>query len=302
MIMEPDVISFRNIHKRRRTKTIGPIDMSIPSGYIVALVGPNGSGKSTLLNMIMQTVFPDEGEISWFGQAYPDGLPVSVRQQIGFVPEQLSLEEKNLTVDEAAAFRSIWYDNWDGYLFDELLSRFDVPRGVRLTKMSKGERRKFEIAAAMAPRPKLLILDEPSSGLDPFAWKLMIEQLHKCMRTADTSILLSTHIVDEIRRLADYVVLMHHGKQLGMVEKDSLLDNWKECWVAQDAAILQDLPGIVSSRQESAGTISFITTECLEVERILHSAGIGFIQTRSLELDEVLGLWIDGYSPAGMRK
>lgn len=300
--MEPEVISFRNVHKRRRTKTIGPIDISIPSGYIVALVGPNGSGKSTLLNLVMKTAFPDEGEIRWFGQAYPDGLPVSVRQQIGFVPEQLNLEEKDLTVEEAAAFRSIWYDNWDGYLFDELLSRFDVPRGVRLRKMSKGERRKFEIAAALAPRPKLLILDEPSSGLDPFAWKLMIDQLHKCMRSMDTSILLSTHIVEEIRRLADYVILMHHGKLLGMVEKDSMLDNWKECWIAGDAAILQDFPGIVSSRQETASTISFITTECLEVEQILHSAGIGFIQTRSLELDEVLQLWIDGYQPAGMKE
>lgn len=299
--MEPHIIEFRNVIKRRRTKTIGPIELSIPQGYIVALVGPNGSGKSTLLNMMMQTVFPDEGEITWFGESYRGELPVSIRKQMGFVPEQLSVEEQHLTVDEAASFRASWYDTWDGYFFDELLSRFDVPRGVKLRKMSKGERRKFEIAAALAPRPKFLLLDEPSSGLDPFAWKLMIDQLHKVMKSMDTTIVLSTHVVDEIRRLADYVILIHHGKLLGMVEKDSLLDNWKECWIQGDASIVEELPGILSYKQETATTISFITTECLEVEKILQFAGIPFIQTRSLELDEVLRLWIDGNIPANVQ-
>lgn len=299
--MEPHIIEFRNVIKRRRTKTIGPIQLSIPQGYIVALVGPNGSGKSTLLNMMMQTVFPDEGEITWFGESHPRELPVSIRKQMGFVPEQLSVEEQHLTVDEAASFRASWYDTWDGYFFDELLSRFDVPRGVKLRKMSKGERRKFEIAAALAPRPKFLLLDEPSSGLDPFAWKLMIDQLYKVMKSMDTTIVLSTHVVDEIRRLADYVILIHHGKLLGMVEKDSLLDNWKECWIQGDASIVEELPGILSYKQETATTISFITTECLEVEKILQSAGIPFIQTRSLELDEVLRLWIDGNIPANVQ-
>ncbi len=300
--MEPHVIEFRNVLKRRRTKTIGPIQLSIPQGYIVALVGPNGSGKSTLLNMMIQTVFPDEGEVTWFGESYSKELPIEVRKQMAFVPEQLSVEEQHMTADQAAAFRASWYDNWDGYFFDELMSRFDVPRGVKLRKMSKGERRKFEIAAALAPRPKLLLLDEPSSGLDPFAWKQMIDQLHKLMKSIDTTIILSTHVVDEIRRLADYVILIHHGKLLGMVEKDSLLDNWKECWIQGDASIVRELPGIISSRQENATTISFVTTECLEVENILRSAGMTLIQTRSLELDEVLRLWIDGHHPADMQK
>lgn len=300
--MEPHVIEFRNVIKRRRTKTIGPIQLSIPQGYIVALVGPNGSGKSTLLNMMIQTVFPDEGELTWFGESHSKELPIEVRKQMAFVPEQLSVEEQHMTADQAATFRASWYDSWDGYFFDELMSRFDVPRGVKLRKMSKGERRKFEIAAALAPRPKLLLLDEPSSGLDPFAWKQMIDQLHKLMKSIDTTIILSTHVVDEIRRLADYVILIHHGKLLGMVEKDSLLDNWKECWIQGDASIVRELPGIISSRQENATTISFVTTECLEVENILRSAGMTFIQTRSLELDEVLRLWIDGHQPADMQK
>lgn len=300
--METQLIEMRNITKRRRTKSIGPINLSIPEGYIIALVGPNGSGKSTILNMLIQTVLPDEGEISLFGGIYPNGLPLEIRQQIGYVPEQLSVEEKYMTADEAAAFRSLWYSSWDGYFFDELLSRFGVPRGVKLHKMSKGERRKFEIAAALAPRPKLLLLDEPSSGLDPFAWKLMMDQLQDCMKGGNTTIVLSTHIVDEVRRLADYIVLIHHGKLLGMVEKDSLLDNWKECWIQGDASLVEELPGVVSWRQENAATFSFVTTECVEIERIMQSAGMTFVRTRSLELDEVLSLWIHGNKPAGVQE
>lgn len=296
------MIELRNVIKRRRTKHVGPLSLSIPEGYIIALVGPNGSGKSTMLNMLIQTVLPDEGEISWFGQQFRPPLPLDIRKQIGFVPEQLSSEERYMTADEAASFRALWYDSWDGYYFDELMSKFGVPREVKLRKMSKGERRKFEIAAALAPRPKLLLLDEPSSGLDPFAWKLMMDQLRGCMKDGNTTIILSTHIVDEVRRLADYIVLMHHGKMLGMVEKDSLLDNWKECWITGDASVVEELPGVVSMRQEGANSISFVTTECLEAERILHSAGMGFLRTRSLELDEVLSLWINGNTPAGVRQ
>nr|WP_246246552.1 ABC transporter ATP-binding protein [Paenibacillus lemnae] len=289
---------MRDVLKKRRTKNIGPLSLAIPEGYVVALVGPNGSGKSTVLNMLIQAVLPDEGDIVWFGETYAEGLPLHIRKQIGFVPEQISMEERYLTADDAAAFRSQWYDTWDGYYFDELLSKFGVPRGVKLVKMSKGERRKYEIAAALAPRPKLLLLDEPSSGLDPFAWKLMISQLRECLKGGETTILLSTHIVDEVRRLADYIVLMHYGKVLGMVEKDSLLDNWKECWVTGDAELVQELPGVVSWKPEAAGALSFVTTACVEVERILQSAGIPILKTRGLELDEVLSLWIEGHTPA----
>ena len=300
--MEAQLIEMHNVVKHRRTKNIGPFSLSIPEGYIVALVGPNGSGKSTILNMLIQSVLPDKGEISWFGKVYTQGLPTEIRQQIGYVPEQLSMEERYLTAEEAAAFRSSWYDSWDGYYFDELMSLFGVPRGIKLYKMSKGERRKFEIAAALAPRPKLLLLDEPSSGLDPFAWKLMVDQLQECMKDGETTIVLSTHIVEEVRRLADYIVLVHHGKLIGMAEKDSLLDNWKECWVQGDGTLVEELPGILTWRQESAAAVSFITTECLEAERILQSAGISFVRTRSLELDEVLSMWIQGNKPAGVRE
>ncbi|MHA0857116.1 ATP-binding cassette domain-containing protein [Paenibacillus sp. CMAA1364] len=290
--MEQVVVQMVNVHKVRRNKLIGPLNLSIPQGYIVAMVGENGSGKSTLMNMIMQMVIPDDGVIHWFGQSYPQSIPTQIKQQIGYVPEKTTRSEDHMTAEEIANFRSYWYPKWDHILFQKLMTSFKVPQQTRLTKMSKGERRKLEIAVALAARPKLLLLDEPSSGLDPFGWKRMIAELQEYMQQGDTTILMSTHMADEIKKLADFIVLMHQGQVLGMVEKDSLLDNWKEVWVNSEHVSLDSLPGIVQVELDPGGILRIITTECLALEDVLQSTGIQPLKTRGLELDEILNLWI----------
>jgi ABC-2 type transport system ATP-binding protein len=168
--------------------------------------------------------------------------------------------------------------------------------------MSKGERRKFEIAAALAARPKLLLLDEPSSGLDPFAWKIMIETLRKYMDDTNATVLICTHIVEEVRRLADYIVLMHKGQLLGMAEKDSLFGSWNEVWVnAADEEELQEmaaeLPGVLNLSWEQPGMASFITQKFHQNEKRILDLGVKVIKSRALELDEILSLWTQGHCP-----
>ncbi|WP_339323279.1 ABC transporter ATP-binding protein [Paenibacillus sp. FSL W8-0194] len=299
--MEQTAIEMKGVEKKMRQKLIGPINLKLPKGYVIGLIGENGSGKSTLIHMILKIVFPDRGDIAWFGESYPYEIPQQVRRQIGFVSEKSSVEEDNLTAEEAAEFRAEWYPEWDQTYFEELLGKFKVPRNIKLKKMSKGERRKYEISAALAHRPKLLLLDEPSSGLDPFAWKLMIDELREYMESGEATILLSTHIVEEVKRLADYVVLLHHGKLHGMAEKDGLMDNWKELWISGGMDLAEDLPGIIQVQQDFHGVVRMITTECLQAERILHDSGISVLKTRTLELDEILSLWLKGHLPAGMQ-
>jgi ABC-2 type transport system ATP-binding protein len=295
-------IELRNVLKRRRNKTIGPLTLNLPKGYITALVGQNGSGKSTLLNLLMQLTNPEEGEIYWFENRYDSGLSLELRQTIAYVPETSITEENHWNAEEAARFRKYWYPNWDDQYFHELMDRFEVPYHTRLSKMSKGERRKFEIAAALAARPSLLLLDEPSSGLDPFAWKIMIETLRKYMDEHNATIIISTHIVDEVRRLADYIVLMHRGELLGMAEKDSLFGAWTEVWVnAADEEELADLsaelPGGLHFTMDTPGVASFIIEQFSENEKRIHDLGVKVIKSRSLELDEILSLWTQGHRP-----
>ncbi|CAM3104904.1 ABC transporter ATP-binding protein [Paenibacillus sediminis] len=296
--MEQTVIEYRGVRKHRGRKMIGPIDLRIPKGYVIAIVGENGSGKSTMMNMLMQMVIPDEGEISWFGQGELKEMTTEMKQQIAFVPEQTSPEENRWTVDQAVKFRSYWYPDWDSAYYEQLMDRFGVPRDVKLRKLSKGEQRKFEIAAALAARPKLLLLDEPSSGLDPFAWKMMIDELRLFMQGGETTIVMNTHIVDEVKKLADYIVMIHQGQLMGMAEKDSLLDNWKEVWLSTEEEIADDLPGVVSWQRETSTILRVLTTECQALEHTLHEADIQMLKMRGLELDEVLSLWIQGHKPA----
>ncbi|MNP64864.1 hypothetical protein D3C76_1603980 [compost metagenome] len=99
-------------------------------------------------------------------------------------------------------------------------------------------------------------------------------------------------MADEVKKLADFIILVHQGQVLGMVEKDSLIDNWKEVWIKSDSSIIEDLPGIVQAEQEFTDVLRIITTECKELENVLHASGIQLMKTRGLELDEILSLWI----------
>lgn len=300
--MVQQAIELRNVCKKRRGKTVGPLNVNLPQGYITALVGQNGSGKSTLLHMLLQLTFPEEGEIRWFEEAYRDGLPLQLRQTIAYVPENSQNEENFWTAGEAAEFRRHWYPAWDQGYFEELLLKLEVPENAKLGKMSKGERRKFEIAAALAAKPRLLLLDEPSSGLDPFAWKIMIETLQRYMDEHEATIVISTHIVEEVRRLADYIVLMHQGQLLGMAEKDSLFGSWSEIWVQAEGGqaleeLAAELPQALELKLEAPGVASFLTQQIYQYEKRIHDLGVKVIKSRSLELDEILSLWSRGHRP-----
>lgn len=300
--MGQQAIELRGVCKKRRHKTIGPLNLSVPQGYITALVGQNGSGKSTLLHMLLQLSFPGEGEVRWFGETYRDGLPLLLRQQMAYVPEVSQSEENLWTAAEAAEFRRHWYPSWDHGYFEELTRKFEVPPNARLGKMSKGERRKFELAAALAVKPRLLLLDEPSSGLDPFAWKIMIEALQTYMEEHEATIIISTHIVEEVRRLADYIVLMHQGQLLGMTEKDSLFGSWTEIWVQVGGAqeleeLAAELPQALELKLETPGVASFLTQQIYLYEKRIRDLGVKVLKSRSLELDEILSLWTRGHRP-----
>ncbi len=302
-VMGQDIaIELTGVKVARRRKMIGPIDLRIPQGFVVALVGPNGSGKSTIMNTILQNTKPDEGSVHLLGEAIEGVIPLEIRQQIAYVPEQPVAEENHMTAEQVAAFRSHWYPSWDHTKFDQLMSLFEVPRNERLNRLSKGERRKFEIAAALATRPKVLLLDEPSSGLDPFAWKDMIEQLRKCMENEDVTILLSSHIVEEVKRLADYIVLINAGQVLGMAEKDSLFTNWKEIWVQGDMTGFEHLEGDVLRREYGPSMTKLIVRESENLERWQHDHRIQLLKSRSLELDEILEIWIQGNTPSVVSK
>ncbi|RAV10465.1 ABC transporter ATP-binding protein [Paenibacillus contaminans] len=278
------VIKFQDIEKLVAGKfPLGPINLEIERGYVVAVVGPNGSGKSTMFRMLMNMLQPDRGTLSILKQHYPqDG--VSMKRQIGYVPEFSDFGGVAKTIGQLIDFVSYWYPSWDQKRCRELLDKFELAPAMKLSGLSKGMQRKLSLTLAIAPNPELLLLDEPSSGLDPFAWRLMIDELTQFMRNGDRTIVIATHIMDEVRRLADYIAFMYKGKLIGFHEKDALLDTWKMIWLDKMPDNPGRLPGVTESQDQPA---RLITCETDQTEAALKKLGVSVIRTQSLELDEI---------------
>src|SRR5690606_22798200 len=134
--------------------------------------------------------------------------------------------DDGLIAYEKADFHRRWYSNWNEHVYKNCLNKFSIQDNIRFKSMSKGMRRKYDLTVALSHEPDILILDEPSSGLDPIAWRSMIDIINAYMDQGERTVLMATHIIDEVKRLADYIIFMVDGKLLGMYEKDELLQNW----------------------------------------------------------------------------
>jgi ABC-2 type transport system ATP-binding protein len=288
--MEEAVVRVKGVTKDRGSLQLGPLDLDIPSGYVTAIVGSNGSGKSTLINMIMQVVHPDGGSIELFDHKIAGEHQWQLKQNIGYVPEKSWSEQDGETLERIAAFTRHWYPSWNQGLYERLVRLFEINPKQKFNKMSKGMRRKCEIILGIAHEPDMLILDEPSSGLDPFAWKMMMDEIKDYMNGGDRTVLLASHIVEEIKRLADYVVFMHKGKLLGMFEKDQLLDDCKTLWVEipdWGTDLNHELPGVIAREDERTNVVKIVTLNVTATEQALQQRGWKVVRTAMMELDEI---------------
>lgn len=285
-------VSLRQVVVRGERFTLGPLNVEMPRGLVTAIVGPNGSGKSTLFRLLMQLEPYREGEAELLGEPVRPETDESVKLRIGYLAELPHAYEDSLTAEEKARFAAKWYPGWDWDRYRKLLRSFDADGTAKLRKLSKGMRRKVELAIAMAHNPELLLLDEPSSGLDPFAWKTMLSELGRYMEQGDRTLVIASHITEEVRRLADCILFLHRGKSLGFYEKDALFDGWRSIVLASqepDAqAKLARAPGLQGLTESAPGIYRLETDLPEEAEAYGRSAGCQVMAVRRMELEEIL--------------
>lgn len=281
--LEP-IIKLEHLEKRLSDKFgFGPLDLEIEQGYVVAVVGPNGSGKSTLFRLLMHMMEPDHGSLRLLQRHYPED-ETWIKQRIGYVSELSNYGGGHRTIRQLADFVAYWYPTWDEQRYVDLLSKFGLEPGMKLSTLSKGMQRKLSLTLALAPWPKLLLLDEPSSGLDPIAWKQMIEELMQFMKSGERTVLIATHTMDEVRRLADYIAFMYQGRLIGFHEKDALLDAWKMIWVERMPDHPSRLPGVTDTGEQPEW---LITCEPEQTGLALERLGIRVVRTQALELADI---------------
>ncbi|NFN23393.1 ABC transporter ATP-binding protein [Clostridium botulinum] len=217
-----DAISITNLKKGYKNFNLDIKDLTIKSGYITGFIGPNGSGKTTTIKSILGLIKPTSGEIKLFEK---DPLKdEKIKDSVAYVGGVSGfLEENKLKYIKKSI--SSFYSNWDEELYQKYINKFNLDEDKQYIELSKGQQKQFELSIAFAHHPKIIIMDEPTSNLDPLIRNELIELLQENMEREETTVFYSTHITSDLDKSADYIVFIDDGKIILQDEKDELLEN-----------------------------------------------------------------------------
>lgn len=211
------------------SKSYGSFDMenisfTVPQGYISGLIGPNGAGKSTMIKMIMGMVHPDQGSIIVNGKRV--NLDESgFKDDIGYVSDE-SIYFEYLSLEQMKRIIAPFYSQWNEDTYLKYMDLFQLPSKKKVKDCSKGMKMKYSIALALSHNPSLLIMDEPTAGLDPVFRRELLDILGEYILNEEKSILFSTHLTADLDRVADYITFLHGGRLVISDCKDDVLEKY----------------------------------------------------------------------------
>ena len=228
--MSDFVIETRDLSKRYGRKlALNRLDLQVPRGRIHAIVGANGAGKSTLFRILLGFLAPTAGEARILGTD-SQHLSTSDRGRIGFVNEEHTLPGW-MRVDAVTAMQRRQYPRWNQQAFEQVLGHYHVHPEQKVAQLSRGERAGFNLALALAQRPELLVLDEPTLGLDVVAKRAFLESLMQSNATDECTVIYCSHQMEEIERVADNLIILERGELKNMSSPDDFRERVRY-WVA----------------------------------------------------------------------
>lgn len=262
-------VEVQNLSKHFKDFSLQDVSFNVPTGTIVGFIGENGAGKTTTLKSILGLLHTNGGEIRVFGKD-PVKDRRAIGEDIGIVMEG-SFFSPTMTMREIGSVMSKLHPRWDAALFAQFCKRFELPEQKQMKDFSRGMRVKAAFATALAHHPKLMILDEATSGLDPVVRGEMLDLFLDFIQDEDHSILISSHITGDLEQVADSIAYLHQGKLLFQEDKDVLLSKYGilRCGAGDLAA----LPGecIVHTRRTDFGCETLVKGR-EEVLRLLPGA------------------------------
>jgi ABC-2 type transport system ATP-binding protein len=265
-------VEFSGVTKRYKYFTLDQIDLKLPTGYIMGFVGANGAGKSTTLRILMGLVHQDAGCVKVLGHAMPEDQ-ATAKREIGFVSEDMRLYGAATLEWHMRFMRSI-YPRWDDEYANDLLRRFDLKAQQKIKGMSHGQRVKATLMLALARRPRLLVLDEPTTGLDPIARREVLGELMAVLADEERTVLFSSHNTLEVEQISDQITFIDRGRILESSDKEAFLDRWRRLrLVLPPNTKLPGLPGIV--KVDGSGRLPVITTNRFEPTMMAACAEVG---------------------------
>lgn len=214
-------LEVKRLCKQYKNFALDNVSFSLEQGTITGLVGRNGAGKTTILRSILGAAHLDAGSISLLGKPINE----QTKQEIGVVYDTCCFGEM-LKIGQIDRVLGDIYRNWSRDVFLGMCEHYELPENKTIKTFSRGMKQKLSIAAALAHSPKLLLLDEPTGGLDPVAREQILHDLQTFIEDGEHTVLLSTHITSDLDRVADHVLIVSHGRMQIDTDKDTLLQEY----------------------------------------------------------------------------
>jgi ABC-type multidrug transport system ATPase subunit len=230
---------------------ISDLNMHVPSGSVYGFLGPNGAGKTTTIRLLLGLLPHSAGSIAVLGESMPS-RHAHVMSRTGYVPERPHVYP-TLSVTEALELHAAFHQRWDQAWADALLRDFRLVGERRVGAMSKGETGKLMMLLALAQRPDLLVLDEPTDGLDPVVRRDVLEALLGYVASTSATVLISSHLVHELERICDWIGLMDRGSLIAELPMEQFRGGIKRLAVLDAAGPPQEAPFTILARRPSAG-------------------------------------------------
>ena len=216
-------INVTGLCKSYQDFALDNVSFAVPKGSIMGFIGENGAGKSTTIKAMLNLIHRDAGTVEILGMDL-DGHEKEIKERIGVVFDECCFHD-NLTPADISKILGNIYQNWDGKLYQKYLAQFGLDEKKKIKEFSRGMKMKLGIAAALAHRPDVLILDEATSGLDPIVREEILDIFLDFIQDENHAILISSHITSDLDKIADYLTFIHHGRIILSSGRDDLMDS-----------------------------------------------------------------------------
>jgi len=279
-------VQFKGVNKKYPHFALENIDLELPAGSIMGFIGANGAGKSTTIRILMGLVHQDHGSVQVLGHPMPSDQ-AAAKLDIGFVSEDMRLYGPATLAWHMNFLRPI-YPRWDQSYADKLVQRFDLKPQQKIKGLSHGQRVKAALLLALARRPRLLVLDEPTTGLDPVARHEVLQELMAVLADEDRTILFSSHNTLDVEQISDQITFIDRGRIIDSDNKEAFLDRWRRLRLVlgPDGSIPR-LPGVVEVGGSSR--LPVLTTNRFEpaMLSVCHDLGATVQAVDTMTLEEI---------------
>ncbi len=290
--MSEAVVRVMNLRKVFHShQVLNNVSFEVPRGRTFALLGRNGAGKTTMMRILLGLLPADAGMAEVLG-CDPAREPLELRRRVGYLAEDQGMYPW-MTAMELCRFLQPFYPTWDVRLADDYLDRFEIPRHVRIGRLSKGQAVKLGLAVALAHRPEVAILDDPALGLDPIARKEFNRDLIEHLQAPGRTVIYSSHLLDEVESVADTVAILDHGQILRQAETDVLREEVRQIVMPLAAARASLRPEKLLDARPHGDQLAVVVDGAAEFIDQLESAGVDHT-VRALSLDDIFEAFVIG--------